>query len=248
MAINYNPLREIPNYVFDGLNLNRLRLENNNIDIISDRAFVNMSKLLSFHCSNNKIDYYGREWFLNSTDLKIIDFQFNKLRIVPRRAFYYNQKLQEIYFDYNDIDTIQEDAFEGLTSLKYLGLSYNRIKKLNDRVFPLNMKIRSLLLDANKLNYIPYSLLEKISVEDLTISGNPWKCPCLERIQYWVFERKGTIRASPQCVHETVPICSNPQVFSRTCLETYDQESTEYYFKQVLPLKDKLSEFCVRFD
>lgn len=248
MFLGFNKITNVPNNVFNGLNLKRLIMHHNNISIISDGAFANMSKLVDFSINYNNIQYYNREWFLNSPKLAMINFQYNKLRSVPRKAFLYNKELKQIFLDYNDIDTLQENAFEGLTFLKFLGLSYNRIKVLNIKAFPSGLSIKYLWIGANKLNYLPYELLEKISLQKLTLTGNPWKCPCLDRIVYWMYLNNGTISNTQQCMSGTVPSCSFPKTFSQTCLEIYDEESTKLFFDAIEPSKDTIPEYCVRFD
>lgn len=246
--IGYNPLKKIKTGVFSSFNIEELRINNNEIETISDGAFSNMSQLVEFYANNNRIEYFDREWFLDSPDLRLINLQFNKLHNIPKNAFYHNSNLKDIRFDFNEIDAIQEDAFKGLNSLTYLGLRFNRIKEMSVNIFPQSLAIKTLMISANKLNYLPYELLERILVQELKFSGNPWKCPCLERIEVWAHSKNVSILASKHCVNYGIPICSAPQTYSRTCLETYDPDSTQIYYNAVLPLKGSLLEFCVRFD
>lgn len=162
-----------------------------------------------------------------------MDFQFNKIRTIPRRAFATMKKLQEIFFDYNDIETIQEDAFLGISNLEFLGLRKNKLKQLNVDSFPNQIKIKTLLIGANRLNFISTEVLNKISLTTLELDFNPWKCPCLDRVNFWVYNNNVTLRRTKGCDTSNLPICVYPKSFSQTCLEFVDTELTEQYINQL---------------
>lgn len=247
LMISNGKLTEIPTGVFNGLSLERLRIHNNFIDVVGDRAFANMSKLRYLHASWNKIEYYGREWFLDSPQLEHIELQRNAIRIIPRKAFFYNSKLKKIFLDYNNIDTIQQNAFENLQHLEYLGLSHNRIKVIPGNAFPNGLSIKSLLLNANKLNYLENEILRQLSVNYLAVNGNPWKCPCLERIRFWIYVNNGSLSQSEDCGGPSAPICVVSNSYANTCLEIQDEQATALFFDELKKLQ-YVGEHCFRLD
>ncbi|CAH1163203.1 unnamed protein product [Phaedon cochleariae] len=249
VQISYCDLKEIPKGVFNLIpSMELLRIHNNKIDFIENQAFANLSSLKKVFGSDNALEYWHREWFDDSPNLEIMDFQNNKIRTIPRKAFAALQKLKQIYFDYNEIATIQSEAFVGLKNLEYLGLRNNRLKAIEEHIFPTGLKIRSLLISANYLNYLSNEVLKKISVSDIVLEYNPWKCPCLDRIHYWIYTNNGTLRTTEQCKSSYVPICAYPKSFSQTCLEYVDEELTQRYIGMLRNLSAHLDDYCARLD
>lgn len=243
-----NYIREIPEKAFVNVNAEVLDFTSNEIDFISSLAFRNMTNLKIFYGSHNKIQQYARDWFSNSFNLKEIHLDVNKLRTIPRRAFYKNKYLTTIDLSFNDIDVIDEDAFEGLSSLDFLNLHYNRLKVLDDRIFPRRLIIKWLYIDGNKLNYLSEEIFDKITVKDIYLYGNPWKCACLKSLENKLYKKNVNINKSflDKCI---MPLCVAPKIYNDQCFKIYDEESTQYFYEQISPSKPQLIKFnCVRFD
>lgn len=248
IAIVYGNLSKVHKDVFNDLFFERIRLNNNHISDIANGAFSNLPTLRSLYLANNNIKKIDPGWLVNSTNLQVFDLQFNKISTIQRHCFKSLPRLNELYLDFNEIVRIEEHAFFGITKLQYLGLSYNHIKQLSINPFSKGLKMHSLFIDANRLNYIPNEVLAKIEVQELTISGNPWKCPCLDRINHWMNQRNGTITTSPYCEGNDVPVCIFPERFSTTCIEDVDEEVTSEWFKRVQEIRGKVDQYCIRFD
>lgn len=227
-----------------------LRLHNNKIDVIENEAFTNLTSLKRVYGSHNELEYWNREWFGDSRVLEIMDFQVNKIRTIPRRAFASMPKLRQIYFDFNEIQTIQADAFKGLRYLEYLGLRNNRLKEIKEDIFPNTLKIRTLLISANYLNFIANEVLRKISVKDIVMDYNPWKCSCLDRIHYWIHISNATLRKNYGCYEGiNAPVCAVPKAYSQTCLEYVDDDLTQTYLRVLRSLSsDEKNQMCARLD
>lgn len=227
-----------------------LRFHNNKIDVIENEAFTNLTNLKRVYGGNNKLEYWNREWFGDSKALEIMDFQFNKIRTIPRKAFESLSELKQLYFDYNEIQTIQAEAFKGLRYLNYLGLRNNRLKEIKEDIFPNKLTIRTLLISANYLNYVSNEVLKKISVKEILMDYNPWKCSCLDRIHYWIHTSNATLKKNENCYRGmTVPVCAVPKVYSQSCLEYVDEELTERYLSVLRNLpKDSANESCARLN
>ncbi|KAL3288677.1 hypothetical protein HHI36_003110 [Cryptolaemus montrouzieri] len=249
LQISYGNLERIKEDIFNEVpTVQLLRLHDNAISVIENNAFSNLRKLKKIFMANNKLKQWKNSWFTNTTNLEIIDFQKNQLEIIPRKAFNGMSHLKQLFLDYNEIKAIEEEAFKGIRELDYLGLRYNRLIDLDAKIFPNNLTVRSLLIDANYLNYLPNELLEKLSVKDLTLDGNPWKCPCLDRIHYWLFSSNATLRTSTYCTGSDIPLCSYPESYSQTCLENIDEQITRTYIDGLKQLKRPLRKFCARLD
>lgn len=248
LTIVFNNLNELNDDLFKGLNIATLKVNNNRIDIIRSNTFRNMSYLKYFYGYDNLISQYNIDWFKDSPDLRRITLSKNKLRIVPRRAFFYNTKLEMIELSDNDIDLIERDAFEGIQSLNVLNLRHNRIKLLNSDSFPSNISIIEFIIDRNKLHYLAESLLKILSVKKVLMRNNPWDCKCLNAIFKWYSVNKVKIADLWMQYCANLPICVNLREYNNAtnCMESYDEESVEYFFKQIVDMN--LSRECFRMN
>lgn len=230
LKLSYNRLKFIPENVFNGLNIKRLHLNDNGLEEIQGNAFKSMKKLLEFYANNNNLQFYNTNWFKSSNELRVIDFSNNKLRNIPTRSFVANEKLRNLYLNSNELSIIQDDAFTGLKSLEYLSLSGNNLKHLYPQMFPRNFAIRRFNLDNNQLNFIPNDLLENLRVNDINVSGNPWKCSCLNNIKKWMSSRNGLIKS--YCSGSPIPTCSYPEKDANYCTEHYDEDFTKSFYNR----------------
>jgi Leucine-rich repeat (LRR) protein len=242
-------LEEVPNGVFSALpKLGILKFHRNKIKTIERGAFAGISTLKQVFCDHNELREWDPRWFTNSTNLEIVDFQRNKIRSLPRRAFYDLPNVKEIYFEYNELETVQPEAFTTLQKLKYLGLRYNRLKSLDSKVFPTDMFIDTLTIDANYFNFLSRKVLAALVVKRLTVDGNPWKCPCLDRVLLWLHEMNATAVRSDNCVGDSVPVCSFASTFSTSCTEMVDNDVTRRYLDELRKVDPPLDKYCARLD
>ncbi|XP_045477797.1 phospholipase A2 inhibitor-like isoform X2 [Harmonia axyridis] len=249
LQISVGNLTTIPAGVFDAApTLKLIRLHDNFIHSIEDRAFANLPNLTKLFMGNNKIRNWENSWFYNTASIEILDMQGNKLENIPSKAFLYMNNLKQVFFDENEIRTIEPDSFLSIQKLDYLGLRYNRLKELNEDVFPNKLSVRSLLIDANYLNYLSNEVLKKLSVKDITLDGNPWKCPCLDRIHYWIYTKNITLRTSSYCNNPNIPLCIYPDSYSTTCLENNDEKITNLYKESLRNLTTEVNRHCARLD
>lgn len=249
VQISYGNLTRVPAAVFEATpTIKLIRLHDNHIHEIEEKAFSNLPDLKRLFMGNNKLRIWENSWFFNTTNIEIMDFQGNEIEIIPSKALFGMTKLKQIFFDYNEIKTIEPDSFLSIHNLEYLGLRYNRLKELNEDVFPNKLSVRSLLIDANYLNYLSNEVLKKLSVKDVTLDGNPWKCPCLDRIHYWLHTKNATLRTSSYCNDPNIPLCFFPKSYSTTCLENNDAEMTKLYTQTLKNMRSQVNRHCARLD
>ncbi|KAL3288678.1 hypothetical protein HHI36_003111 [Cryptolaemus montrouzieri] len=243
------PIEQISVGAFSNIpKLQNLQVAYGNLKTIGNNIFNAVPSIQKIFLDNNVLKQWENSWFANTSNLEIIDFQSNKLEIIPSRAFYGMAHLKQLFLDYNEIKMIGPEAFKGIRHLDYLGLRYNRLLDLDESIFPNDLSVRSLLIDANYLNYLANELLKKLSVKDLTLDGNPWKCPYLDRIHYWLFVKNATLRTSNSCTGSNIPLCLYPETYSQTCLENIDDQITRSYLDGLRRLKEPLDKFCARLD
>lgn len=247
LVLEFNKITELLNKSFLRLNINEINLNFNNLDIIRSESFKNLSSLTYFTAKNNFLSQYNSDWFCDSPNLKRITLTNNKLHVIPRRAFYHNVKLRIIEFDYNEISTIERDAFEGLTNLTRLKLTNNRIKLLKANSFATNTFIQLFTIDLNKLNYLENDLMVKLTVEEIYLYGNPWKCECFNKIENWCGKYKVKINKLHQFNCPNSPLCVLPKINNVTeCVEKYDDESVRHFYNEVRMLGNV--NYCFKLD
>lgn len=207
-----------------------LKIDHNEITMIEDQSFYNISSLKNIQLNNNKLEFWRSEWFDESTSLEIINFSFNNIREIPSNAFLNFSKLQQIYFDHNDISGIQKDAFKELRTLAYLGLSHNRLTTIDDKSFPNTLRINYFKINSNYLTSLSDKILKKLSAVEMAMDFNPWTCPCLDRINYWLYIKNGKIKVLNECTVSEIPICVVPKD-TQTCSDHFDHEALLRYIK-----------------
>ncbi|CAG9820413.1 unnamed protein product [Phaedon cochleariae] len=234
-------LREIPKDVFNSVpTITTLVLSNNKIDFIASGAFSNMDSIEVIKLRFNQLTYWNRDWFENCPNLYHIDFSDNKISIIPRRAFASLPMLKAIDLGENKITTIQADAFRNMTNLIYLNLELNRLTVLDERAFPNKIYIENLSINNNRLNYLPDKLLSKLSIGTINLDQNPWKCPCMLRINDWLFFTRGSVEVSEHpCRTSNDPVCIVPQ--GNTCKETVEVELTGRYLGNMRNLIESIN-------
>ncbi|KAJ8928186.1 hypothetical protein NQ314_019248 [Rhamnusium bicolor] len=228
--------------------LELLKLRHNEIRLIEDQSFYNLTNLKQIKLDNNKLEFWRREWFVNTTALEVMHFQFNKIKTIPKRAFVGFGKLRVIFFDNNDISEIQPDAFKEIRSLEYLGLGHNKLTVLEDYSFPNTLRIRAFVISGNYLNYLSNAVLKKLAAVEMVMDYNPWKCPCLERIYYWLYIKNGKIKIPDNCIGNNVPVCAAPSGFSDSCVDTVDSELTQRYLSTLKNISPAVDQNCFRLE
>ncbi|KAK9873795.1 hypothetical protein WA026_002153 [Henosepilachna vigintioctopunctata] len=248
LYIRFGNLTKIWSTVFNEItSLEIIDLYGNEISKIEVYAFGYMENLKQVIVSKNKLDKLYGIWFQNSSNIELLNFSENRIANISRFVFSKMSKLKDIFLDFNEISYIEDTAFENLKNLTYLGLSHNRLMVLDAKIFPETLYIEFLMINANYLNYLSNELLKKLSVKEMTLEGNPWKCPCLDRIHKWILKSNSTIRSTNFCIGDNIPRCfySDEDQF---CSETNDVDMTKSYLKTLKGLKKPLSNFCARLD
>ncbi|CAG9820416.1 unnamed protein product [Phaedon cochleariae] len=246
VAIRDTQLREIPEDVFNLVpSLEALDLMYNKIDTIEGRAFSNLTSIVSLALSHNALSIWNREWFKNNKKLGYIDVSYNEIHTIPRRAFESLPSLKIINFQHNEIVRIQPHAFLNVKRLEYLFLNHNKLKVIQETAFPTKIHIVNLSIEHNYLNYLPAELLKMITVGNIYLEPNPWKCLCLKSIHFWIYLTNAVVRKKwSECISNFSPICAVPQDRSLTCQEKVDNELTQRYLEYLDNLIKPLSERC----
>ncbi|CAG9820407.1 unnamed protein product [Phaedon cochleariae] len=236
-------------YVFNIIpSITTLLLNGNKIDFIASGSFSNLEKLDTINLSDNSLMVWNAEWFENCKALRIMDFSNNKIPNIPRRAFAELPRLKNISFENNEITTIQTDSFRNLENLTSLNLAHNRLTIIDEKAFPNSIYIHTLRIHSNYLNYLPNQLLRKLSVREIFLDYNPWKCSCLDVLNYWMFFTNARPQMVPGCKSPFAPICAVSRRYTKTCRESVEEDLTLRYIGLLNSLPQPLGKRCARLD
>ncbi|XP_053976028.1 chaoptin [Hylaeus volcanicus] len=171
LRIKHNPLADIPDEAFLGLerSLWELELPYNRLERVPSRSFRHLQKLQLLDLTGNKIS-------------KIASDNWRGLE----------NSLQKLRLGRNAIDRLPADAFAGLTYLDMLDLRENNLKEIDPSVFRDGMAhLVHFYLNGNQLPNIPYSQLsslKRIKILDLSYNRisrmlNPQQEPEIRGLQ-----------------------------------------------------------------
>lgn len=237
-------LTTISGGIFNDLpSLEDLSFIQNQISEVKAQAFAAMSSLKQIIFARNELDEIGSLWFEENSNITLLDFSYNKIQEINKLSFRSTPKLKDLLLDYNQIKYVGEATFSNLFEMELLSLRHNKIVELNPNIVGNSFRIKLLYLNANFLNFLSHELLKKISVEVLDLAGNPWKCPCLSKIQVWVRQINATLNNSGYCRGHHIPQCFF-NTGEDSCSEAVDVKMTERFFQELKNLNEPVAEEC----
>lgn len=171
LYIERNLLQSIPNDL--PVTLEELRLDGNQVNVMSNAAFGRCPNLLILSLSNNSLGNKSSTIppgiLLPLGKLRTLTLSYNQLASVPLQL---PLSLRELYLRGNRIQRLQGDMFWGKAELQVLDLSANI---LTDKGFGkaalLNAsRLESLNLEGNLMKQVPLHLPR--SIKTLNLEGN----------------------------------------------------------------------------
>ncbi|XP_016390273.1 extracellular matrix protein 2 [Sinocyclocheilus rhinocerous] len=171
LYVERNLLRSIPNDL--PVTLEELRLDGNQVNVMSDAAFGRCPNLLILSLSNNSLGNKSSTIppgvLLPLGKLRTLTLSYNQLASVPLQL---PLSLRELYLRGNCIQRLQGDMFWGEAELQVLDLSVNRLtdKGLGKAALLNASHLESLNLEGNLLKQVPLHLPR--SIKTLNLEGN----------------------------------------------------------------------------
>ena len=158
LNISQNRLQALPPKIFDGLQLNQLSLQSNDLSQLHPETFHGLT-------------FRDFRWRCSSC---ILDISRNKLQDLPWNVFDGLQDLRSLDLAENELVTLPSGAFHGLTSLRSLRLGGNRLRSLGDRPFRWLYRLEELNLQQNQLANLDADVFgdDFYSLLDLKLGGN----------------------------------------------------------------------------
>ncbi|ESO08188.1 hypothetical protein HELRODRAFT_190929 [Helobdella robusta] len=176
LIINNDTFKILP--VFDRYyELNRLELMHDNINLISDYAFHNLTQLNYLDLSYNDIVNLNEFSFSGLKNLEVLNLQMNRIFIILHNVFTFEllPSLQILHLDGCKIFQVEAGSFNGMGNLAVLNLTGNKIDEpetLGTSNGQLH-SLRHLLLGSNRIRELHESFLKYTpNLEELNLEGN----------------------------------------------------------------------------
>ncbi|XP_031825889.2 toll-like receptor Tollo [Nomia melanderi] len=173
LDLSFNRLTRIDGHVFKGLySLQILKLENNDIETLTDGCFGSLTNLHSLALSNNRIARFDPAHTIGLTALGQLFLDSNKLRTVHRHVFDNLTDLQDLSLRGNNLTEVPY-AVRALRSLKTLDLGSNHVSRIENDSFAGLSELYGLRLVDNKLENVTREAFAALpSLQVLNLANN----------------------------------------------------------------------------
>ncbi|KAK4873828.1 hypothetical protein RN001_013188 [Aquatica leii] len=225
--LSHNKLRNIQ---VDNVNLpslKKLSMKHNVISYIAVGAFHENLEYLNL--AHNNLAQFKKGVLEPLRNLKELVLSYNRFKVFA--VIYGLPRLKTLDLSHNEIVTISDSTFHHFQDLKNLKLNHNNITHLSYNIFLTGNSVRSLHLHYNAIMQIQNQFRQILHrLEEITISGNPWACACLQIIAAYVNEknisqpdcdkRYFTMGESAVCV-VTGDVCTDFEKLTKEAFENF---------------------------
>lgn len=158
---------------FDGLSLEYLQLNNNNIKKIENGTLSLLNTTTFFEMTFNQLESLEADTFLGMTSLGWISLSANRIKTVDKAAFNGLEKLKHLFMANNKLESLELDTFDTLVSLTLLDLSENSLKEIKFGLFSQQRRLEKLFLQHNNLEGLPDHLFDNLTtIKTVDVSQN----------------------------------------------------------------------------
>lgn len=171
-----NNIDNLPPAIFSGLNqLNELKLSNNGLNLIADRAFEGLLALLKLDLSVNRLNSLPPELFNEAKNVQEIYLNNNSINVLAPGIFTELSQLLVLDLSTNELTSewINSATFKGLSRLVLLDISYNKITKLEQNIFKDLTNLQVLRIQDNYIeNIMENTFADLKNLNTLILSNN----------------------------------------------------------------------------
>uniref|UniRef100_A0A671KH00 SLIT and NTRK-like protein 1 n=1 Tax=Sinocyclocheilus anshuiensis TaxID=1608454 RepID=A0A671KH00_9TELE len=156
-----------------------LNLRDNNIHTVKRNQLRGYHSLNLLDFGGNNIKMIENGTFHNLTELRWLYMDKNYLDTLMAEMFIGLQNLEYLSLEYNDIQLIMPGTFSPMPNLRVLFLNNNLLKALPVDAF-LGVSLSKISLHNNYFTYLPVTgVLDQLnSIIQIDLHGNPWDCSC----------------------------------------------------------------------
>lgn len=161
------------------LTAHELNMRDNNIHAVKKNQLLGYLSLNLLDLGGNNIKVIDNGTFQNLTELRWLYMDKNYLDTLVAEMFAGLQNLEYLSMEYNDIQLIVAGAFSPMPNLRVLFLNNNLLKSLPVDAF-LGISLSKISLHNNYFTHLPVAgVLDQLnSIIQIDLHGNPWDCSC----------------------------------------------------------------------
>ncbi|XP_036401267.1 SLIT and NTRK-like protein 1 [Megalops cyprinoides] len=161
------------------LSVQELNLRDNSIQNVKKKDLNGYQYLNLLDLGANNIKLIENNTFQNLTDLRWLYMDKNYLDTLFMEMFVGLQNLEYLSLEYNDIQLIMAGTFNPMPNLRVLFLNNNLLKSLPMDIF-LGVSLSQLSLHNNYFTSLPVTRIldQLVSIIKIDLHGNPWDCSC----------------------------------------------------------------------
>lgn len=176
LDMSSNKLTKIEPSIFkDLLNIQVIKMSDNHLRHIDEKAFNGLTKLHSLTLSNNRLVSLRPNVFMGLQGLKLLSIDYNRIAKFDARTFSHCPKLEELFLNGNKLDRIPQGLAD-MPGLRSLDLGENQIKQLDNGSFSEMANIYGLRLTENFIETIQRGIFDRMSsLQILNLSRNKIK-------------------------------------------------------------------------
>lgn len=143
------------NQLLGYISLNLLDLGGNNIKVIDNGTFQNLTELRWLYLDKNYLDTLLAEMFMGLVNLEYLSLEYNDIQLIVAGAFSHMPNLRVLFLNNNLLKSIPVDSFYGISLSK-------------------------ISLHNNYFTHLPVAgVLDQLnSIIQIDLHGNPWDCSC----------------------------------------------------------------------
>lgn len=174
LVLYQNNIRELMDYAFSKfVILKVLSLRDNVLEILHEKCFSGLKRLIQLDLSNNLITDLPNGLFQELENLDVLNLSHNEINSLSQKVFTGLVNLKYLYINYNNIVELPEYAFRELENLKILYLQNNRILRIHQQAFANLGNLNYLYLNNNSINHLEeYNFRPLSSLIDLQMRNN----------------------------------------------------------------------------
>ncbi|KAJ8390685.1 hypothetical protein AAFF_G00100650 [Aldrovandia affinis] len=188
LYLDNNRIGDLARGIFSPMiNLFVLQLNDNRIRELRAGTLAGAKDLRWLHMSGNELSALQPGSLDDVENLAILHLDRNRLSAYPSAALSKLRVVEEFSLSWNLMRTVPDLAFQSFGRyMERLHLDNMGLEKFSDGAFTGVTALKSLHIENNKLRGLPRSL-EFTTVQNITMTGNPWNCNCqLAPVRRWM--------------------------------------------------------------
>lgn len=166
-------LPEFPLVIFNAFpKLTDVHIIHAGIEVLVEQDFLNATDLRRLRLEQNNIEIISKTALAKPIELEVLTLPGNRIRKIEDFAFAMLDRMYKLELQQNNLTYLREHIFSGADELREIHLNSNQIETIEDGVFYLK-KLETIFLHDNHLVTLSPDLLTGTkSLRSIDVSGN----------------------------------------------------------------------------